>query len=213
MCHYRQLTASLQSACKGSVFTLSSQRAATLLAIQARHGHPDPDCLCADSITSNTACPQQPFGFATAPAYLVELQSDQRQAPAAGEKLAQLYSLQQHWQQQAAVAKVSLQPQLRHYIALVMINGKRGVASDSAFSAPQRTAGALIDEHFIPLLQIPLLSGRQFSAADIRFSRPTGAAQSNSGATSYPPTVTADCDPGAAFIPGLIASNPNNPIR
>lgn len=165
-CDYRQLTASLQSAGKGSVFTLSSQRAATLLAIQA--GMATLILIACVQIASQAIRHlQQPFGFATAQTYLVELQSDQRQASAAGEKLAQLYSIQQHWQQQAAVAKVSLSTASPLH-RFGDDQWQTVVALDSAFSTPQRTAGALIDEHFIPLLQIPLLSGRQFSAADIR---------------------------------------------
>ncbi len=165
-CDYRQLTANLQSAGKGSAFALSSQRAATLLAIQAGMA----TLLLAACMQIGLQAIrhlQQPFGFATQYTYLVELQSDEQNARSAAEQQQDLLSIQQHWQQQAAVAKVSLSTASPLH-RFGDDQWQTVVALDSAFSAPQRTAGALIDEHFIPLLQIPLLSGRQFSAADIR---------------------------------------------
>lgn len=165
-CDYRQLATSLQSAGKGSAFTLSSPRAATLLAIQAGMA----TLLLAACVQIGLQAIrhlQQPFGFATKHTYLVELQNNKKNARSAAEQQQDLLSIQQHWQQQAAVAKVSLSTASPLH-RFGDDQWQTVVALDSAFRAPQRTAGALIDEHFLPLLQIPLLSGRQFSAADIR---------------------------------------------
>ena len=167
-CDYRQLAASLQSAGKGSAFVLSSQRAATLLAIQAGMA----TLLlvaCVQVGLQAIRHLQQPFGFATQHTYLVELQSGAQNARSAAEKQQDLLSIQRHWQQQIAVASVSLTTASPLH-RFGDDQWQTVVALDSAFSAPQRTAGALIDEHFLPLLQIPLLTGRQFSAADIRSS-------------------------------------------
>ncbi len=165
-CDYRQLTTRLQSAGKGSAFALSSQRAASLLAIQAGMA----TLLlvaCVQVGLQAIEHLQQPFGFATTQRYLVELQSAELNAVTAAEKRQHLLNIQQHWQQQAAVASVSLTTASPLH-RFGDDQWQTVVALDSAFSAPQRTAGALIDEHFLPLLQIPLLTGRQFSPAEIR---------------------------------------------
>lgn len=165
-CDYHRLITSLASGAKGGAFQGASRRAGFLLCIQA--------CLAGLLLIASAQVwlqavrhLHQPLGFSSEYRYVLDLHHGDRVHASSAERLQDLLAIQQLLQQQAVIENVSLttaSPIHRYGDDQWQTN----VSLNADFSQVRRTSGALIDQHYLPLLQIPVLAGRQFNNDEMR---------------------------------------------
>jgi len=165
-CDYHRLITSLASGAKGGALQGAGQRAGFLLCIQA--------CLAGLLLIASAQVwlqavrhLHQPLGFNSEHRYVLDLHHGDRVHASSAERLQDLLAIQQLLQQQAVIENVSLttaSPIHRYGDDQWQTN----VSLNADFSQVRRTSGALIDHYYLPLLQIPVLAGRQFNSDEMQ---------------------------------------------
>ena len=164
-CHYRQLTAHFVTG-KSGAFQYQSRRARALLLVQA--------CLAALLLLVSVQLLQQalmhlqqPLGFQTAHSYLVELHQGERLDAGTPQQIADWQAIRQHLLQQPGVSAVSVTtaPPIHRFGDN---QWQTNVSLSADFQPLNRSSGAMIDEHFLSLLAIPVLAGRNVSQQEVQ---------------------------------------------
>lgn len=164
-CQYRQLTAHFATG-KSGVFQHQGRRARVLLFVQA--GLAALLLLVSMQLLQQALIHlQQPLGFQTAQIYLVELHEGERLHAGTAQQVTDWQAIRQHLIQQPAVSAVSVTtaPPIHRFGDN---QWQTNVSLNADFQQLNRTSGAMIDEHFLAVLNIPLLAGRNVSQQDVR---------------------------------------------
>lgn len=164
-CHYRQLTTHFATG-KSGVFQYQGRRARALLFVQA--GLAALLLLVSAQLLQQALMHlQQPLGFQTAHRYLVELHEGERLHAGTPQQIADWQAIRQHLLQQPVVSAVSVTtaPPIHRYGDN---QWQTNVSLNADFNQLNRTSGAMIDEHYLSVLKIALLAGRNVSKQDVQ---------------------------------------------